>query len=206
MNYRVTIGFLVAVVAMAGLVFGLDKVQVGQSQAQATATSVAGQELQLFQFEDSKVNAFELRNGDKTVRVEKDSDGTWKVSGTGEPANRTSFTSLIIRMSTLKGTRRVEQAQNLKDFGLEAPKESAVAELDDGTKNALDLGDKTPVQTGVYAKKTDASDVFVIATQFQTDLERLVNDPKEPPTPTPRPATPTPAERPTPEATGTPTP
>jgi hypothetical protein len=203
MNYRVTLGFLVAVIVMAGLVFGLDKVQVGQSQAQATATSSAGQELQIFQFEDAKVNTFELRNGDKTVRVQKDSDGVWKVADTGEPANRTSFTSLIIRMSTLKGTRRVEQA-DFKEFGLEQPKEAATAQLEDGTTYQLDLGDKTPVQTGVYAKKADGSDVFVIATQFQTDLERLVNDPKEPPTPTPRPVTPTPETTPTPEATSTP--
>jgi hypothetical protein len=202
MNYRVTIGFLVAVVVMAGLVFGLDKVQVGQTQAQATATSVAGQELQVFQFDDSKVNAFELRNADKTVRVEKNSDGNWNVAGTGDPANRASFTSLIVRMSTLKGTRRVDASGNLADYGLDQPKESAKAELDDGSSYQLDLGDKTPVSTGVYAKKADAPEVYVIATQFQTDLERLVNDPKEPPTPTPRPATPTPA--PTAESTPTP--
>jgi hypothetical protein len=202
MNYRVTIGFLLAVIVMAGLVFGLDKAQVGQSQAQATATSSAGQELQIFQFEDSKVNAFELRNGDKTVRVEKDSGGNWKVAGTGDPANRASFTSLIIRMSNLKGTRRLDASSNLADFGLDQPKESAKAELDDASSYQLDLGDKTPVSTGIYAKKADAPDVFVIATQFQTDLERLVNDPKEPPTPTPRPATPTPAV--TPEGTPTP--
>ena len=202
MNYRVTIGFLLAVVVMAGLVFGLDKVQVGQSQAQATATSAAGQELQIFEFDDSKVNAFELRNADKTVRVEKDSDGNWKVAGTSDPANKSSFTSLIIRMSTLKGTRRVDSSSSLADFGLEQPKASAKAELDDGSTYQLDLGDKTPVATGLYAKKADASDVFIIVTQFQTDLERLVNDPKEPPTPTPRPATPTPAV--TPESTPTP--
>jgi Domain of unknown function (DUF4340) len=204
MNYRVTIGFLLAVVVMAGLVFGLDKVQGGQQQAQATATAVSGQELQLFQFDDTKVNAFELRNGDNTVRVEKNSDGNWNVAGSGEPANRSSFTSLIIRMSTLKGTRRVDSSGNLADYGLDQVKESAKAFLDDGSTYQLDLGDKTPVQTGIYAKKADAPDVYVIATQFQTDLERLVSDPKEPPTPTPRPATPTPAAVPT--AEGTPTP
>jgi Domain of unknown function (DUF4340) len=204
MNYRVTIGFLVAVIVMAGLVFGLDKFQGGQSQAQATATSVAGQDLQVFQFDDTKVNAFELRNGDQMVRVEKNSDGNWNVAGTGDPANRASFTSLIVRMSTLKGTRRLDSSASLADFGLDQVKESAKAFLDDGSSYELDLGDKTPVQTGIYAKKADAPDVFVIATQFQTDLERLVNDPKEPPTPTPRPATPTPAV--TPAADTTPTP
>ena len=66
--------------------------------------------------------------------------------------------------------------------------------LDDGTKYELDLGGKTPVQTGTYAKKSDAPDIYVIADQFQTDLERLVADPNEPPTPRPRrPVPPTPA-------------
>jgi hypothetical protein len=204
MNYRITIGFLIAVIVMAGLVFGLDKVQTGQTQAQATATSVAGQDLQVFQFDDSKVNAFELRNGDTTVRVEKNSDGNWIVAGSGDPANRSSFTSLIIRMSTLKGTRHLDASANLADYGLDQPKESAKAFLDDSSTYELDLGDKTPVATGIYAKKADAPDVFVIATQFQTDLERLVNDPKEPPTPTPRPATPTPAVAPGADTTPTP--
>jgi uncharacterized protein DUF4340 len=203
MNYRVTIGFLLAVIVMASLVFGLDKFQTNQTQAQATATSTAGQDLTVFQFDDTKVNAFELRNGDKTVQVQKDSDGNWKVADTGDPANRSSFSSLIVRMSTLKATRHLD-SDNLSDFGLDAPKESAKAVLDDGSSYQLDLGDKTPISTGLYAKKADAPDVFVIATQFQTDLERLVNDPKEPPTPTPRPATPTAAATPSLDATPTP--
>jgi hypothetical protein len=35
--------------------------------------------------------------------------------------------------------------------------------------------------------------VYVISDQLVSDLERLVGDPKEPPTPTPRPASPVPA-------------
>jgi hypothetical protein len=45
------------------------------------------------------------------------------------------------------------------------------------------------VQTGTYAKRSDAPDVYVIADQFQSDLERLVADPNQPPTPTPAPPT-----------------
>jgi hypothetical protein len=68
--------------------------------------------------------------------------------------------------------------------------------MDDGTRYELDAGNKTPVQTGTYAKKADAPDVYVIADQLVTDLERLAGDPSEPPTPTPRPATPTPLASP----------
>jgi hypothetical protein len=201
MNYRVTIGFLAAAVVLAALVFGLDKFNVGPTQANiaaATSTSGAAQTPAIFQFDDSKVNAFELHQGDKTVRVEKKGDA-WTVAGSGDAANRSSFTSLIVRMSTLKATRQVDNpGTDLSQYGLDKPQEFAVAELDDGTKYELDLGIKTPVQTGIYAKRSDTPDVYVIATQFSTDLERLVSDPKEPPTPTPVPVTPPAAATPTP--------
>jgi len=150
------------------------------------------------------VNAFELHQADKSVRVEKQPDG-WIVAGTTDQANKSSFTSLIIRMSTLKATQAVaDPGTDLSQFGLDTPKESAVARLEDGTSYEVDLGGKTPVQTGTYAKKADAADIYVIADQFSTDLERLITDPKEPPTPTPVPPSPIPAV--SPEPAGTPAP
>src|SRR5579859_7771504 len=192
MNLRITIGFLVVALVLAVAVFGLDKFNIGptvSANATATAITTAGQQPQIFQFDDQKVNAFELHQADKSVRVEKQPGG-WIVAGTTDPANTSSFTSLIIRMSTLKATQGVDNpGTDLSQFGLDVPKESAVARLDDGTSYELDLGSKTPVQNGTYAKKSDTADVFVIADQFSTDLERLVTDPKEPPTVTPVPAT-----------------
>jgi hypothetical protein len=209
MNLRVTIGFLAVALVLSVAVIGLDKFNIGptaSNQANATATTTASNQPQIFSFDDSKVNAFELHMADKQVRIEKSGD-TWTVAGTGDPANKSSFTSLIIRMSQLKSTRLVDNpATDLSQYGLDPPKDSAIAELDDGTKYELDLGTKTPVQTGTYAKKSDAAEVYVVADQFTTDLERLIGDPKEPPTPTPQPPTPTPATTPTPAGTGTPVP
>jgi Domain of unknown function (DUF4340) len=195
MNYRVTIGFLAAAAVLAILVFGLDKFNIGPTataNANATSTTTAAQQPQIFSFDDSKVNAFELHQGDQSARVEKQGSN-WVVSGTGDPANQASFSSLIVRMASLKATRAVDNpGTDLSQYGLDTPKESAIAELDDGTKYELDLGSKTPVQTGTYAKKSDAPDIYVIADQFSTDLERLLADPKQPPTPTPVPPSPVP--------------
>jgi Domain of unknown function (DUF4340) len=190
MNYRVTLGFLVAAAVLALLVFGLDKFNIGPTataNANATSTTTAAQQPQIFSFDDSQVNAFELHQGSQSVRIEKQ-NGTWVVSGTGDPANQISFNSLITRMASLKATRAVDNPGDLSQYGLDSPKESAIAFLSDGTTQyQLDLGSKTPVQTGTYAKRADTADVFVIADQFQSDLERLVSDPKQPPTPTPVP-------------------
>jgi hypothetical protein len=208
MNLRVTLGFLVVALVMGVLVFGLDKFNIGPTaaaNANATATVTASQQPQIFQFDDQKVTAFELHQADTAVRIEKQSDNTWLVAGTTDPANRSSFTSLIVRMSQLKATRGVDnQSTDLSQYGLDPPKESAVAQFDDGTSYELDLGGKTPVQTGTYAKKADAAPIYVVADQFSTDLERLIANPKEPPTPTPAPATPTPDVTPQPEGTPTP--
>jgi Domain of unknown function (DUF4340) len=202
MNFRVTVGFLAAAAVLAVLVVGLDKFNIGPTataNANATSTTTAAQQPQIFSFDDTKVTAFELHQGDQSARIEKQGDN-WVVAATGDPANQASFTSLIVRMSQLKATRGVDNpGTDLSQYGLDTPKESAIAELNDGTKYELDLGTKTPVQTGTYAKKSDAADIYVIADQFSSDLERLVADPKQPPTPTPVPPTNTPA--PTPEGT-----
>jgi hypothetical protein len=209
MNFRVTIGFLAVAVVLGVLVFGLDRFNIGPTataNANATATSTANQQPQIFSFDDSKVTAFELHQADKSVRVEKQGDA-WTVAGTSDPANRSSFTSLIVRMSTLKATRAVDNpGTDLSQYGLDTPKDSAIAELNDGTRYELDLGGKTPVQTGTYAKKADAADIYVIADQFSSDLERLVADPKEPPTPTAVPPTTTPVPTSQVSSPGTPLP
>jgi hypothetical protein len=191
MNYRVTLGFLVAAAVLAVLVVGLDKFNIGPTQsanANATSTTTAAQTPQIYSFDDSKVTSLQLMQNGQTVQVDKQ-NSTWSVSGTGEPANQASFTSLVTRLSQLKATRGVDNPGDLSQYGLDSVKESALATLDDGTKYELDLGSKTPVQTGTYAKKSDAPDVYVIADQFQSDLERLVANPKQPPTPTPAPPT-----------------
>ena len=208
MNYRVTIVFLAVAVVLGALVIGLDKFNIGPTQtaqANATATTTASQQPQIFSFDDSKVTRFELHQADKSVQIQKQGD-TWVIAGSGDPANKSSFTSLIVRMSQLKATRAVSDAgTDLSQYGLDSPRDSAIATLDDGTKYELDLGSKTPVQTGTYAKKADAPEIYVIADQFVTDLERLVANPVEPPTPTPAPTS-TPAPSPAAAEGATPTP
>ncbi|MDQ3809481.1 MAG: DUF4340 domain-containing protein [Chloroflexota bacterium] len=193
-----TAGFLAVALVLGAIVYGLDRFNIGPTpSANATATAAAGESLQLFSFEESRVTTLELRQGDRSTRVEKKDDG-WVIADTGEPANRASFNSLLARLSQLRATRRVEAAGALAQYGLEPPRLVVRAELNDGTSQELLIGSKTPVQTGTFAKKADAPEVAVIADQFVSDAERLLGDPKEPPTPTPRPATPTPETTPTP--------
>jgi hypothetical protein len=209
MNYRITIGFLAAALVLAVLVIGLDRFNIGPTAsniANATATTTASQQPQILQFDDSKVTSIELHQADKSVTAEKHGD-SWVVAGTNDPANQSSFSSLLVRLSQLKATRVVDNpGSDLSQFGLDSPRDAAIATLDDGSKIEIDFGTKTPVQTGIYAKKPDDPTVYVVADQFTSDLERLVADPKEPPTPTARPATALPTLAPAAGTDATPTP
>jgi Domain of unknown function (DUF4340) len=205
LNWKVTLGFLVVLAVLSGVVVGLDRFKVGAAPSATEATQAA--QISVLKFDDQKVTAIELKAGagdaTKSVRVEKNPETkTWTIAGTGEAANSASFSSLLFRMASLTATSRVAGAgADLSQYGLDQPKDQVTAELDDGTKPTLLLGNKTPVGSGTYAKTADADDVYVIASQFSSDVERLANDPKQPPTPTPRPATPTP---PAPDTTATP--
>src|SRR4029077_13742422 len=147
MNLRLTLAFLATAIVLTAVVIGLDKFNIGPTsanQANATATTTANQQPQMFSFDDTKVTAFELHMADKSVRIEKTGD-TWTIAGTGDQANKSSFSSLIIRMSQLKATRMVDNpGTDLSQYGLDPVTESAIAQLSDDTKYELDLGGKTP--------------------------------------------------------------
>src|SRR5258708_24135778 len=103
MNLRITIGFLVVALVLAVAVVGLDKFNIGptaSANATATAITTSGQQPQIFQFDDQKVNAFELHQADKSVRVEKQPDG-WIVAGRKHPAHPWSVPPPLHPMSPL---------------------------------------------------------------------------------------------------------
>lgn len=192
MSARVTLVIVAVFAALAAAVAGLDR--FGPAPSGATAAATPDAQLAIFEFDDRTVQTLTARVADKTVVLQRDGDA-WKLADTGEPGIRTSINSLLVRMSTLRGTRRLDPSTDLASFGLAEPRIEATVQLDDGSTFGLQMGDRTPVGTGTYAKKADAPDVFVISNTFATDLERLVAEPREIPTPAPSPsasASPTP--------------
>ena len=182
MNTRVTAAIVGAFALLAALVFGLERFKVGQPAGTSPTPDAS---LQVFQFDDRQVTAVTARAGERTVAFAK-TDDVWTIQENGRPANRSILSSLLIRMAGLRGTRRVE-ATDLAQFGLAEPRTEVTATLQDGSVHALQLGGPNPTGTGTYARKPDGSDVFLIATTFAGDVERLVTSPEEPPTPTPAP-------------------
>ncbi len=179
MSWKITAGFVAAVVVVAAIVIGLDHFKVGQPPPSADATQAA--QITIFSFDDQKVSADrphrQRQDGRRSSATPRRRTGCWPDSG--DPANTASLTSLVFRMSSLKANSRVAgTGADLTQFGLSQPKDQLTATLDDGSKYTLLLGSNTPIGTGTYAKTDSADDVYVITTQFGSDLERLANDPR----------------------------
>jgi hypothetical protein len=206
MSPKITIGFLVVLALLAGVVFALERFNVGQPQA----TDAAGNEqIRVFEFDDRQVTRFTARVGQQSVDFERTDDIVWNISDTEEAADRITITSILVGMGQLRGTKRVEDASaNLAEFGLASPRMEARAEMEDGTMYALLIGDRSPIGTNVYARTADSDEAFLMANTIPTSLERLVQQPRQPPTATPFPTvTPAPAtSTPAPAPDSTPTP
>jgi hypothetical protein len=203
MNPRVTLGLLAVLVALGGYVYfagpsasatqpagpaGKDKGAVGKEKA-------ADEQLEVWRLEEREIQRLAIQKGVQQTVVQKDPSGEWSLQPSGEPADRLRINGLLLRLATLRATRRFGEPGNLADYGLATPESTVTIRQSDGTEYTLELGGKAPAEAGTYARRSDAAAVFVVSNAIVQDLERLLTEPPRQPTPTPvPPETPTPVE------------
>lgn len=189
MNPRITIGFLV-VLGVLGIVVYFTEFRSGTTPAAGPAAKEKEDpQLAVWTFDDKEVARFEVIKDEMASIVERETDD-WVLQPSGEPAERFRVNSLLSRLSTLKGTKRVDDAGlDLGPFGLVTPQLSTRIVMKDLSLLELLVGAKTPAEAGTYVMKPGESTVYVIANTIVSDLERMVNEPpKAPATPTPWPS------------------
>lgn len=192
MNPRVTLGLLAVLVALGGYVYFAGP-SGGETSPSAAKEKPVDPQLDVLKFDDRETQRLVVRRGEQQTTVEKDADGTWRLQPSGEPADRMRLNGVLLRLSSLRATRRFEEPASLADFGLAVPQMGLTVRQGDGTELGLLLGGKAPAEAGTYAKRTDEAAVFVISNALVQDLERLLTEPPREPTPTPVPtATPAP--------------
>ena len=153
-------------------------------------------QLQMYQIDDKEIVKIEFLKGGDITTVAKDGDD-WLLQPSGDLADRFRVNSLLVRVATLKATRRIgEPTEDLQVYGLASPEMVMRMWRQDDSLYELIVGGKTPNDAGTYARRPDDPAVFVIPNTLRDDIEKMVNDPpKAPPTATPFPtstATPTP--------------
>jgi hypothetical protein len=196
MNPRVTVGLLAVLIALSAYVyFG---VPATSPAGPTPTTKAADTQLDVWTLDESQIQAVSVRRGGQEAGIERAGE-EWRLTPSGEPADRLRVNSLIFRLATIRATYRVASAANDAEFGLAEPSMFATVRLANGETRALTVGSKAPAESGTYARKDGDTAIYLISNALAQDLERIVTEPPRPPSPTPLPS-PVPAASPSPSA------
>ena len=117
----------------------------------------------VFAVEADKIDELEIKSesGDRTTLRRKGSD--WEVvQPIAAPADQAAVSGITSNLSSVEIQRVIdENATDLKEFGLAEPRVE-VGFKANGKQLRLQLGQKTPSGTDVYAKLGDAKKVFLV--------------------------------------------
>jgi Domain of unknown function (DUF4340) len=123
----------------------------------------------VFSVEADKIDEVEIKSesGDRTALKKKGSD--WEiVQPVVGPSDQPAVSSITSNLASLEIQRVVdENPANLKEFGLASPR-IEVAYKSGGQQRRLQIGDKTPTGSDLYAKLADNNRVFLIPAYLES--------------------------------------
>ena len=133
----------------------------------------------LFAFEDDDVRWFEIRRGERRIRLERGDDGSWSMT---EPADLEADEGAIgTYLSSLRSLRAAsfvtEEADDLEVYGLATPLVEVAFATGDAAQEptVLELGgEKT--ETEIYAKIAGADTVYTINDWAYRNLDKSARD------------------------------
>ena len=127
----------------------------------------------VFAVEADKIDELEIKSesGDRTTLRRKGSD--WEiVQPITASADQAAVSGITSNLSSVEIQRVIEEnPADLKEFGLAAPRVE-VAFKANGQQRRLQLGQKTPSGTDVYAKLADAKKVFLVPSFLDSTFNR----------------------------------
>lgn len=124
----------------------------------------------------------DLTTGGK-IGLKRFSDGKWIITEPEEgPADQGKVTAAETQLLSLSILNTMETGADLSTFGLTSPSFVISMLFEDGTDQALQIGNKTPTNSGYYVEKDGK--VHVVAIYAVEPLLNLVKTPPLPPTPT----------------------
>ena len=131
----------------------------------------------VFTVEADKIDQLEIKSesGDRTTLRRKGSD--WEiVQPIAAPADQAAVSGIASNLSSVEIQRIIdENPADLKEFGLAEPRVE-VAFKSNGQQRRLQLGQKTPSGSDVYAKLPDAKKVFLVPSFLDSTFNRSTFD------------------------------
>ncbi len=171
-------GLLAAVIVLTAIVGGIywtNKHKADEAKKPAASATETPKVLSIpeDQFKEVKIAK---KDAEPTV-VSKVSDKWMLVLPKAMPADQEAVGSMITALSSLNADRVVdEKPADLSQFGLGSPKEQIVITKKDGKTQTLEIGDDSPVGSGVFAKLEGDGRVFVIPTYTKTNFDKTAQD------------------------------
>jgi hypothetical protein len=170
-------GLLVAVVVLAAIgggVYWTNKHKADEAKKPSTTTDTPKVlSIPEDQFKEIKIAK---KDGDTTI-VSKTGDKWSLTMPKALPADQDAVSSMVTSLASLNADRVVEEKpSDLSPFGLGTPKEQIVITRKDGKTQTLDVGDDSPVGSGVFAKVEGDSRVFVIPTYTKSNFDKTSKD------------------------------
>lgn len=134
----------------------------------------------VFTYDAAKINQVQIKSSSGEVTaLRKGANDTWTIVQPIEAAaDRNSISEVVTNLANLEEARVVdENAADLKAYGLAEPRVDVTFHVD-GEKEPkrILLGEKTPANSGTYAKLPTSNRVFLVATAFETAADKPTFD------------------------------
>jgi hypothetical protein len=172
-------GLLVAVVVLAAIgggVYWTNKHKADEAKKPAASSTESPKILTIpeDQFKEIKI----AKTGSEPTILAKNATNQWTITAPKPlPADQDAVTSMVTSLGSLAADRVVEEKPgDLAPFGLATPKEQVTITKKDGKTATLNLGDDSPVGSGVFAKIEGDSRVFVIPTYTKSNFDKTDKD------------------------------
>jgi hypothetical protein len=171
-------GLLAAVVVLAAIgggIYWTNKHKADEAKKPASSSTESPKVLSIPEDQFKEVRIAKKDAG-ATV-VSKVSDKWMLVLPKAEPADQEAVGSMVTALASLNADRVIEEKPaDLAPFGLTTPKEQVVITKKDGKTQTLDIGDDSPVGSGVFAKLEGDSRVFVLPSYTKTNFDKTSKD------------------------------
>jgi hypothetical protein len=171
-------GLLVAVVVLAAIgggVYWTNKHKADEAKKPAASAADTPKVISIpeDQFKEIKI----AKQGADPTIVSKTGDKWSLTLPKALPADQDAVSSMVTSLASLNADRLVEEKPgDLAPFGLTTPREQVTITKKDGKTTTLDIGDDSPVGSGVFAKLEGDSRVFVIPTYTKSNFDKSTKD------------------------------
>ncbi len=158
--YRNAIILLVIVALLVGVYFAMDRLKPNDSLTEKTPDDL----IRLTDYTTDEIESVKLENPDGTFIIEK-RDTEWILSSPKDLKYDSSIlSSIVINSSSIIADKLIEEnAQDLAKYGLDNVITVTIKGKDSKRDTVLEVGDRTPTESGYYVKLAGKSDVYVIS-------------------------------------------